>query len=114
MSGATAAAASRISSITASCASLVEVSTKPAWRNHASTPSASHHAPIARTLSDDASHAASARSSPNRSRSDGRFDHSVSQKPPLRPLGPCPQTSASSSTTRAPRSSRFQAVHMPA
>ena len=101
-------------STTRSWASLVAVSMKPAGRNQASTPSASHQAPIARTLSDDASHAASARSSPKRSRSDGRFDHSVSQKPPLRPLGPWPHTSASSSTTRAPRSARFHAVHMPA
>jgi hypothetical protein len=82
------AAAPRIRSIAASCASLVEVSTKPPWRNQASTPSASHHSPIARTLSDEASHAASARSAPKRSRSDGRFDHRVSQNPPLRPLGP--------------------------
>ena len=41
--------------------------------------------------------------------------HSVSQKPPLRPLGPWPQTSASSSTTRqsGARSSSCHAVHMP-
>ena len=102
-------------STTASCASVVDAITKPDGRNQASTPSASHQAPIARTLSDDASHAASARSSPKRSRSDGRFDHSVSQNPPLRPLGPWPQTSASSTTTRASgaRSSSCHAVHMP-
>ncbi len=81
----------------------------------ASTPSASHQAPIALALADDASHAASARSGPNRSRSDGSDVHSVSQKPPLRPLGPCPQMSASSTTTRqsGARSSSCQAVHMP-
>ncbi len=88
---------------------------KPAWRNQASTPSASHQAPIARTLSDDARHAASARSGPKRSARSGRLVQSVSQNPPLRPLGPYPQTSASSSTIRASgaRSSRCQAVHMP-
>ena len=82
--------------------------------NQASTPSASHHAPMAATLSDDARAAASARSRPKRSTRSGRFVHSVSQKPPLRPLGPCPQTSASSTVTLAPRSSSCQAVHRPA
>ena len=83
--------------------------------NQASTPSAAHQAPIARTLADDASHAASARSAPKRSISDGSDVHSVSQNPPLRPLGPWPHTSASSSTTRqsGARSRSCQAVHMP-
>ena len=36
-------------------------------------------------------------------------------KPPLRPLGPCPQRPASSTTTRAPGSaaSTCQAAHIP-
>ena len=51
--------------------------------------------------------------SPKRSRSAGADSHIDSQKPPLRPLGPWPHTPASSSATRAPASSRSQAVHMP-
>ena len=43
------------------------------------------------------------------------LSHSDSQNPPLRPLGPWPQTSPSSSATRAPgsASSRCHAVHRP-
>jgi hypothetical protein len=108
-------AAARIASSFASSAGFVEVITYPARPYQASTPSASHQAPIARTLSADASHAARARSSPKRSRSDGSDVQSVSQNPPFRPLGPCPQTSASTSAMRASgsRSSTCQAVHMP-
>jgi hypothetical protein len=101
-------------STTPSCASAVEASRKPERSNHASTPSASQNAPIALTLSDEASAAASARSGPKRSTSSGRLLHSVSQKPPLRPLGPWPQTSASSTTTLAPRPSSCHAVQSPA
>ena len=112
----TARAAARTRSSTASWASSVEASTKLEGRNQASTPSCSQNAPIARTLSDEARQTASARSSSSRSRSAGRFDQKVSTKPPLRPLGPCPQRSASSSTMRADgsRSSTCHAVHMPA
>ena len=39
--------------------------------------------------------------SPYCSRSSGRYSHSEERKPPLRPLGPIPQRSASSTTTRA-------------
>ena len=87
---------------------------KPRGRNHASTPCSSHQAPIARTLSSEARAAASARSGPKRSTRSGRFVHSVSAKPPLRPLGPCPQTAASSSATLAPRRRSCHAVHRPA
>jgi hypothetical protein len=43
------------------------------------------------------------------------LNQSDSQKPPLRPLGPCPQTSPSSRRTLMPgsESSRCQAVHIP-
>ena len=54
-------------------------------------------------------------SSPTRSRRIGRSSHSVETKPPFRPLGPCPASPASSTTTSASGSSRFscQAVHSP-
>ena len=68
----------------------------------------------AATLSSEARAAASARSAPKRSTRSGRFVHSVSAKPPLRPLGPWPHTSASSSATLAPRCSSCHAVHRPA
>ena len=79
--------------------------------NHASTPCSSHHAPIIATLSADARQTSSARSRPKRSTSDGRCVHSVSQKPPLRPLGPWPHSSASSSDDR--RAARAQLPRRP-
>ena len=56
-----------------------------------------------------------AASSPKRSRRDGRLNQSPLTKPPLRPLGPSPQTSVSHSTTRASGRSRLRchAVHSP-
>ena len=63
-----------------------------ASRNQASTSLASHHAPTPRTASSDARQTASAAASPAFSRSVGASPQSVSQKPPFRPLGPCPQT----------------------
>ena len=45
-----------------------------------------------RTASSDARQTASAAASPAFSRSVGASPHSVSQKPPFRPLGPWPQT----------------------
>ena len=109
----TAAPAARMRSSRRSCPSAVEAMTKPDGRNQASTACASHQAPIASTLSEDAWAAASARSAPKPAISSGRLLHSVSQKPPLRPLGPCPHKSASSSATRAPRSRSCHAVQSP-
>ena len=74
-------------------------------RNQASTSFASHHAPIPRTASSDARQTASAAASPAFSRSVGASPQSVSQKPPFRPLGPCPQTAASSTSTSSSGSS---------
>ena len=45
--------------------------------------------------------------SPTRSRRIGRSSHSVETKPPFRPLGPCPASPASSTTTSSPGSSAF-------
>ena len=81
-------------------------SRSPRGVNQASTPCSSHHAPIARRSRPTRGRPSSARSRPKRSTSDGRCVHSVSQKPPLRPLGPCPHTSASSSDDR--RAARAQ------
>ena len=90
-----------------SCAGAVETTSSPPLRYHASTPSASHQAPIASTVSRAATRHASSTLSPARS--------TGVTKPPLRPLGPCPQRPASSTTTRASGSaaSTCQAVHMP-
>ena len=106
-------ATARMSSMTASWAGAVDAITYPERVNHASTPCSSHQAPIASTLSVEALQTSIARSRPKRSTSEGRCVHSVSQKPPLRPLGPWPQTSASSTTTDAPRSRSCQAAHNP-
>ena len=67
------------------------------------------------TVSADASPSSRARRSPYCSAISGRLSHSEERKPPLRPLGPVPQTAASSTTTRAfgSRSSTSHAVHMP-
>jgi hypothetical protein len=65
------------------------------------------------TESLDASSSSRAGRSPKRSRRAGPDSHIDSQNPPLRPLGPCPQTPPSSRATFAPASSRCQAVHMP-
>ena len=59
---------------------------------------------------------ASAGASPQRPRIEASEVHIASQKPPLRPLGPRPQTGSDSSRTmRASGASRWacQAVHMP-
>ena len=74
------------------CDSVVATRSIGASRNQASTPFASHQAPIPRTASSDARQTASAAASPACSRSVGASPQSVSQKPPLRPLGPWPQT----------------------
>ena len=86
-----------------------------ASRCQASTSWALHHAPIASTDSTEASHSSRARASPYCSRSSGRYSHSEERKPPLRPLGPIPQRSASSTTTRAfgSASAISHAVHSP-
>jgi hypothetical protein len=98
-----------------SCAGAVETHSSPPRRYHASTPSASHHAPIASTVSRAASVHAVAAASPYAATSVGRLMSMLDTNPPLRPLGPCPQRPASSSTTRASgsASSRCHAVHMP-
>ena len=82
-----------------SCASLVATYSVGAARYHASTRSASHHAPMPRTPRSDARTTSTARSSPTRSRRIGRSSHSVDTKPPFLPLGPCPASPASSTTT---------------
>ena len=86
-----------------------------AARCHASTSWASHQAPIASTDSTEARHSSSAAASPCSPRSSGRYSHSEDRKPPLRPLGPIPQRSASSTTTRAfgSVSAISHAVHIP-
>ena len=63
--------------------------------NDASTSCSSHHSPIAVTERSAARQTASAASSPKRATSAGRLNHIELQKPPLRPLGPRPQISAS-------------------
>ena len=62
-------------------------------RNQASTPCASQKSldPVDRAAAARAT--ASAASSPQRSRMFGSENHITLQKPPLRPLGPCPQRS---------------------
>ena len=84
-----------------SCAGAVETTSSPALRYQASTPSASHQAPIASTVARAAATQARAGPSPKSARSDGRLRSRLETKPPLRPLGPCPQRAASSMTTRA-------------
>ena len=99
-SGAPSAAAARtVSSHDPSCDSVVATRSIGASRNQASTSFASHQAPTPRTASSDARQTASAAASPAFSRSVGASPQSVSQKPPFRPLGPCPQTPASSTST---------------
>ena len=80
-----------------------------------STSLSRHQAPIAPTFSLEASSSARAGASPKRSLIAGALSQSDSQKPPFRPLGPCPQTPPSSRRTRIPgsESSRCQAVHIP-
>ena len=106
---------STASALTPSCAGAVEATSSPALRYQASTPSASHHAPIASTVACAASTHARAGASPRSARSVGRLRSRLETKPPLRPLGPCPQRAASRTTTRASGSaaSRCHAVHMP-
>ena len=67
------------------------------------------------TDSAEASHSSRARRSPYWPLMSGKLSHSEERKPPLRPLGPMPQRSASSTTTRAfgSRSAISHAVHMP-
>ena len=82
-----------------SCAGAVETTSSPPLRYQASTPSASHQAPTASTVSRAASTHASAAASPNSRRSAGSERSMPVTKPPLRPLGPCPQRPLSSTTT---------------
>ena len=109
------AAPSTASALTPSCAGAVETTSSPALRYQASTPSASHQAPIASTVACAAATQARAGASPRSARSDGRLRSRLETKPPLRPLGPCPQRAASTMTTRASgaASSTCQAVHIP-
>ncbi len=88
---------------------------KPPGVNQASTPSRSQNSPIAPTDACEASAIASAAGSPKRSRIAASPNQSPLQKPPLRPLGPLPASSASITATRASGSSCFrcQAVHRP-
>ena len=72
-----------------------------------------HQSPISVTAALEASSRARAPASPKRRRSAAADSHIDSQKPPFRPLGPWPQTPASSSATRAPASTRSQAVQSP-
>ena len=74
------------------CDVVVATRSIGAARYQASTSCFSHQAPIPRTASSDARQTASAASSPARSRRVAASGHSVSQKPPFLPLGPCPQT----------------------
>ncbi len=97
-----------------SWAGAAESTSWPARRYQASTPWASHHSPIARTESPEARPSASAAASPKRSRTRGAECQRLSTNPPLRPDGPWPQRSPSSSTTSAPRSASSHAVHIPA
>ncbi len=98
-----------------SCAGAVETTSSPPLRYHASTPSASHQAPIASTVARAAAAHASPAASPNSRRSAGSDRSTPVTKPPLRPLGPWPQRPASSTTTLRSGSaaSRCHAVHSP-
>src|SRR4051794_35903465 len=94
---------------------MVETCRYPPWRYQASTPSSSHQAPIPSTAASLARASSTAAAAPNRSRSESRLGHIEFAKPPLRPLGPVPHRSISSTTTRASGSSseRNHAVHIP-
>ena len=87
----------------------------PAGTTQASTPLASHQAPMPPTASSASRASVSAASRPYRRISSGTFSHQPWTKPPLRPLGPPPQMSCSRMVIRVPgaRSRRNQAVHMP-
>ena len=78
-------------------------------------PSRSQNAPISATAASAARATASAGRSPQRFRMLASENHIVFAKPPFRPLGPRPQPSASSRTTRAWGSSALicQAAHIP-
>ena len=90
------------------------VGSRPRWYQ-ASTRCSSHQRPIPSTASCAARVSRSAAASPKRRRSAGRPNHIAFTKPPLRPLGPAPQRSDSSRTTRASGSSSVtnQAAHIP-
>ena len=105
----TAAHASIASSELPSCArgSSRRRASAPA-RYHASTPCDSHHSPIPRTPRSEARATSTARSSPTRSRRIGRSSQSVETKPPFRPLGPCPASPDSRTTTSGRRLERLQ------
>ena len=109
------AAARTVSSHEPICDSVVATRSIGASRNQVSTSLASHQAPIPRTASSEARQTASAAASPALSRRVGASPQSVSQKPPFRPLGPWPQTAASSTRTSSSgcRVSNCQAVQRP-
>ena len=106
---------STASALTPSCAGAVDTHSSPPRRYQASTPSASHHAPIASTVARAASTHARAGASPKSARSVGRLRSRLDTNPPLRPLGPCAQRPASSTTTCASGAawSTCHAVHRP-
>src|SRR5262245_49386815 len=108
-------AASSCPSHPPSCLGLVATARSPPWRNHASTPFALHQVPISVGERPHVISSSIASASPYTSRTSRIFSHHPSQKPPLRPLGPPPQMSPSSSTTSRSglRSFRNHAVHIP-
>ena len=72
--------------------------------------SSRHHSPMAPTVRLEASSSARAGASPKRALSAAALSQSDSQKPPLRPLGPWPQTPPSTRATRAPGRARAGAT----
>jgi hypothetical protein len=98
-----------------SIAGFVATARSPPGVNHAATSLAAHHSPIARGERPTWSSSSRASFSPKVETRSVTCPHQPSQKPPLRPLGPPPQMSCSTSTTSSPgsRSVRNHAVHIP-
>ena len=98
-----------------SWAAAAETCMYPDLRYQASISCSSQKRPTASTESAEARQSSSAAVSPNRSRRVAKLSHIELTKPPFRPLGPCPNRSASSTTTLAEgsASSRCQAAHIP-
>ena len=107
--------AATVSSQAPICAALVAAHSQPSWRKCASMPFAVQKPPIASTAPAEARQSRSASSAPTMCSSFANFAHQESTKPPLRPLGPPPQTSPSTSTTSSAGSCSLSriAVHRP-
>ena len=94
---------------------LVAAHSQPSSAKASGMPWAWANSPILATASELRVASATAPSGPAISTSAVKCDHQVMAKPPLRPLAPAPQTSASNSATRMPgaRWVSSSAVHSP-